>query len=437
MKNKSLLLLITLSIFFVPTSEIWSQDLKVESKGSKDPINSLNQQGSYYSGIYKDYFIDLLNKSQEKVNSKIDSVFEQLFYGDDKTQRIYYPVGPDMAYIQDIWNDDVRTEGMSYGMMITVQLDKKNEFDRIWKWAKTFMQHQNGQSKDYFAWHAKTSGEILDSNSASDGEEWFVMALFFASKRWGDGEGIYNYKAEAQKILDAMLNKVDSSDSKKVVTNIFNKKEKQVVFVPSGEADDFTDPSYHLPHYYELWARWGDKANKFWCDAATVSRKFLKKVVNQKTGLAPDYATFDGKPFSSFNRNTNNFQFDAWRVAMNVSIDYQWFAKDEWAVTQSNRLLNFFYSQGLRKYGNVFTLEGKMLGIDHSAGLVAMNAVAAITSTNEHKKEFVEELWNLHTPSGRGRYYDGLLYMMALLQVSGNYRIYDSTNNCIPSCSSF
>ena len=69
------------------------------------------------------------------------------------------------------------------------------------------------------------------------------MALLFASERWGNGEWIYNYKAEAQKILDAMLSKTESSDSRNVVTNIFNKKEKQVVFVPSGEADDFTDPS--------------------------------------------------------------------------------------------------------------------------------------------------------------------------------------------------
>ena len=40
---------------------------------------------------------------------------------------------------------------------------------------------------------------------------------------------------------------------------MFNKKNKQVVFVPNGSADDFTDPSYHLPHYYELWGMWADK----------------------------------------------------------------------------------------------------------------------------------------------------------------------------------
>jgi oligosaccharide reducing-end xylanase len=314
---------------------------------------------------------------------------------------------------------------MSYGMMIAVQLNKKKEFDRLWKWVKTFVQHKEGPRENYFAWHNKTNGEIIDSNSASDGEEWYVTALFFASARWGDGEGIYNYKSEAQKILNAMLNKTEFSDDPKVITNMFNKKEKQIVFVPAGEADDFTDPSYHLPHFYELWGRWADKENKFWCDAATTSRDFLKKAVHPVTGLAPDYTNFDGTPFRFRGGSQNNFQYDAWRVAMNIAVDYEWFTQDDWAVTQSNRLLNFFYQQGIGKYGNLFTLDGKQIGSDHSTGLVAMNAVAALASTNENKKDFVEELWNVEIPKGLYRYYDGVLYMLGMLQVSGNFKVYD------------
>ena len=32
------------------------------------------------------------------------------------------------------------------------------------------------------------------------------MALYFASARWGDGTGIYNYKAEADRLLGDMKN---------------------------------------------------------------------------------------------------------------------------------------------------------------------------------------------------------------------------------------
>jgi oligosaccharide reducing-end xylanase len=392
------------------------------------------RSGAYYSGEYRNLFSDLLKQGELRIHAKIDSAFSQLFYGDDKTERVYYPIAPDMAYIEDILNKDVRTEGMSYGMMIAVQLNKKAEFDRLWKWAKTFMQHRSQPRKDFFAWHCTTSGSMLDSTAASDGEEWMVSALFFASARWGNGDGMYNYRAEAQTILDAMLSKEDKSWSDGIITNMFNIREKQVVFVPTIEGAGFTDPSYHLPHFYELWARWGDKNNRFWCEAASTSRLFFKRAAHATTGLMPDYAHFDGSPMNWRGGGNDNFRFDAWRVGMNVAVDFVWFAKDPWQVTQSNRLLNFFYSQGIGQYGNQYKLDGTKLSSDHSVGLVAMNAVACLASTNENRKEFVEQLWNAPVPRGLYRYYDGLLYMMGLLQVSGNFRIYEPAGKSAFEC---
>ncbi|HOC90362.1 MAG TPA: glycosyl hydrolase family 8, partial [bacterium] len=330
-----------------------------------------------------------------------------------------------MAYIEDILHNDVRTEGISYGMMIAVQLDKKAEFDRLWRWAKTFMQHQEGPSKGFFAWHCTPEGEKLSVSAASDGEEWIVTALFFASHRWGDGPGILNYRAEAQAILDAMLSKEPESSLQAVITNMFSREHKQVVFVPNGEADGFTDPSYHLPHYYELWARWADKENEFWREAAIISRAFLKKAAHPGTGLTPDYANFDGTATDApWGGGHDAFRFDAWRTAMNVAVDWIWFARDEWAIEQSNRLLDFFHSEGLERYANQYTLDGKPLSAERSPGLIAMNSVAALAATTPLRTAFVRAVWEQPVPDGPGRYYDGLLHMLALLQLSGNFRIY-------------
>jgi len=87
--------------------------------------------GAFESGQYRNLFTELLGKSEAEVQRKIEQAWGQLFYGDDDTQRVYYPVGRDTAYIKDIANDDVRTEGMSYGMMLAVQLDKQEEFDKV------------------------------------------------------------------------------------------------------------------------------------------------------------------------------------------------------------------------------------------------------------------------------------------------------------------
>jgi oligosaccharide reducing-end xylanase len=392
-----------------------------------DSTQHLSHRGSYFTGKYHNLFKDLLGKSDSQVRARIDSAFRQLFYGNDSTQRVYYPQGSDKAYIVDIANDDVRTEGMSYGMMIAVQLNKKKEFNRLWHWAKTNMQHRTGPRKTYFAWHCKTNGTVIDSTAASDGEEWFVTSLFFASARWGNGKGVFNYRAEAQAILDAMLSKQEVTLNSGRITNMFNMKEKQVVFVPDTAASGFTDPSYHLPHFYELWARWANKNNAFWCDAAATSRTFFKTAAHPVTGLMPDYAHFDGSPLNWRSSGHDDFRFDAWRVGMNVALDYTWFANDPWEITQSNRLLNFFYTQGIKAYGNQFKLDGTMLSDDRSIGLIATNAAACLASTNENRKEFIMELWNTPIPHGLYRYYDGMLYLMAMLQVSGEFKIYDPT----------
>lgn len=387
---------------------------------TEKPGYTVPSVGAFESGTYRNLFQEMLGKSDAEVQAKLDAAWQQLFYGDDTYERVYYPVGEDMAYIEDIGNEDVRSEGMSYGMMIAVQLDKKEEFDRLWKWTKTYMYQTEGPYKGYFAWHSKTNGEQIDGNPASDGEEWFVMALLFASHRWGDGKGIFDYAGEAQAILNTMLHK---SEENGIATNMFDAETKQVVFVPKlGPDSSFTDPSYHLPAYYELWARWAKQDNAFWTDAAQASREFWKRAAHPQTGLMPDYAEFDGTPRGSDEHK--DFRFDAFRTASNVAVDYAWFAADPWEIEQSNRLLDFFYSQGIDRYVNQYALDGKPLSSDRSSGLVAMNAVAALVATDNRAPEFVEALWDTQIPSGRWRYYDGMLYVLALLHVSGNFRIY-------------
>jgi oligosaccharide reducing-end xylanase len=376
--------------------------------------------GAFTSGEYQNLFNEYLGKSDEEVQTKIDAAWEQLFYGNDDFERVYYPVGEDMAYIADIGNGDVRSEGMSYGMMIAVQLDKKEEFDRLWKWTKTYMYQVDGPYQGYFAWHCTFAGEKLDANPASDGEEWFVTALLFASTRWGDGEGIFDYEAQAQEILYTMLHKEDGGG---LASNMFNLEHKQVVFVPRvGRDSSFSDPSYHLPAFYELWAREAAQDNQFWSDAAQVSREYFKKAAHPETGLMPDYANFDGTPYDSSDHK--DFRFDAWRTLSNVAVDHAWFAADPWQVEQSNRVLSFLASQGIDSYANQFTLDGTPLSQDHSTGLVSMAAVAALAADAETGKPFVQALWDTQIPQGQWRYYDGMLYMLGLLHVSGNFKIH-------------
>jgi endo-1,4-beta-D-glucanase Y len=379
--------------------------------------------GAFSTGSYRTMFAEW-GKSAREIDNRVNAAFQQLFYGDD-SQRVYYPVGTDMAYIYDAGNGDVRSEGMSYGMMICVQLDKKNEFDRIWKWARTYMYHSDGDRKGYFSWQVATNGAILDPGSAPDGEEYFAMALLFASYRWGDGDGIFDYRKEALALLRLVLHHEEDVGTGGGITNLFDTGEKKVVFAPIGSAATFTDPSYHLPSFYKLWARWGHREDSlFWEAAADTSRALFKRAVHPNTGLNPDYCTFDGQPTSPFGSGHTDFRFDAWRTAMNIAMDYAWFAEDAWAMDFCDTLQAFFHSHGVSTHGNQYSLDGTELSSDHSPGLVGMNAVAALAARTQKTWDFVEEFWGAEMTTGKWRYYDGMLYMLALLHMSGNYRIY-------------
>ena len=348
-------------------------------------------------------FVDLLGRSTAQVDTRIEQVFQKLFYGDDATQRVYYPVGSDAAYILDVGNDDVRSEGMSYGMMIAVQLGKREEFDRLWTWAKRNMLHTSGPRRGYYAWHCKRDGSQIDPGQAPDGEEWFVTALFIASKKWGDASGKINYRADAQAILDAIMEKPSGSGE---IRSSFDKVHKQAVFSPTPGASQFTDPSYHLPAFYELWAREAVRDQQFWSEAATESRAFLRRAAHPVTGLMPEFAEFDGRPHAGGGRE--DFRFDAWRILANVAMDHVHARPDAWNVEQSNRVLRFLLSQK-PTYMDQFSLEGNALSTDHSIGLTAMAAVAGLAADRDLAKPFVKELWEAPVPSGQWRYYNGLL----------------------------
>lgn len=393
-----------------------------------------NGSGAFATGRYRDLFAEA-GHSQEETSAKIDAAYQQLFHGDPKDQSVVFPAGTNangpLVYLTDWNNHDVRTEGMSYGMMVSVQVGKKAEFDALWNWAKTYMYISDPKhpSEGYFSWSCKTDGTANEETPAPDGEEYFVMSLYFAAARWGNGKGIYDYNAQADELLATMRHHPSKTGSTKfgqrTVAAEVNEDAKMIRFVPSITRGDFTDPSYHVPAFYELWARWGPPEDRtFWARAAEASRTFFQKTTNPRTGLAPAYANFDGTPHASRFPQSALFGYDSWRTASNWSVDWSWWRKAPEEQQLSDRIQEFFFSKGLSAYGDKYTLDGDEVESTHAPGLVATNAVASLAATNPHAKEFVKALWDLPVPSGPLRYYDGMLYMLSILHCSGRFRIW-------------
>lgn len=388
-------------------------------------ILAATQAAQAAASAQRNLFAELLGKTKTEVDARIDTTWASFTQGDPETERLYFGAPDDTAYIADVGNGDVRSEGMSYGMMIAVQLDRRAEFDRLWKWACTHMLHQEGPKRGYFAWKCARDGKVLGAVSASDGEEWIVTALFFAAHRWGDGDGVFNYSRQAQALLREMLHKPAVGPDRA----IFDRERKQVVFCPIGTAARITDPSYHLPHFYTLWARWADDPadRAFWASAAAESRAFLKRNAHPRTGLMSEYAYFDGRPYAKrdLGPGRDEFSFDAWRTLAFVALDHAWNRADPWQVERTDRVLRFLRAEG-DALGNRYKLDGTRLDPTSSPGLIAMAAAAGAAATDrDTARYFTQRLWDAPTPTGKWRYYDGLLTMLGLLQASGRFQIFD------------
>lgn len=387
-------------------------------------------KGAFATRRYRNLFAELGYK-QKDIDKKLKSVFESVFYGPDK---VYFEVGDSMAYISDIKNHDVRTEGMSYGLMIAVQFDRKDIFDRLWRWSKKYMQHQEGLLKGYFAWSCQTDGTRNAQGPASDGELYYVTSLIFASNRWGNSTGI-NYLAEAQNILNCSMQKIGMER----VAPLINLEHQLITFTPDPFGGRFTDPSYHIPAFYEVWARWAeDGRSEFWRVCARKSREYLHKSIHPVTGLNPDYNNYDGTLLGSKRVIGDAFRFDSWRVPMNIALDYSWACADrKWQQEYGNKIQNFFYSQGIDSFVDQYNVDGTTVTelldaggykkLRHSLGLVATTAAVSLVCTHDKSREFVDRLWNAkHVPYDDGyfdAYYDGLLRLFAFMHLSGNYRI--------------
>jgi len=420
------LILIIVTVSFVGMNLNAQEKKIVDARGKMKPW----KEGAWITGKYRNVFLEA-GYNQADIDAKLAKAYSDVFEG---PRKVYFEVGDSMAYVSDVKNHDVRTEGLSYGMMVSVQLNKKDVFDRLWRWSKAYLQHQTGPREGYFAW--SINPQTLKHNSegsASDGELYFITDLLFASNRWGNNTGI-NYYAEARRIIDAMWVK----DGSNGITNIFNKEHKQITFTPDTFGYNWTDPSYHLPAFFELWAEYAkDGREQFYRDCADTARMFLHRACHPVTGLNSDYTEFSGAPKST-PWMPAAFRYDSWRVPMNIAMDYSWFAKDKaWQQDYARHLQDFLSGKGINTFEDQYNLDGSLPDyilqaggykkLRHSIGLVATAASASIMGTQEKSWRFVDALWNAKLePYSDGYfdpYYDGLLYLFSIMHLSGNYQI--------------
>lgn len=382
----------------------------------------------------------IIGKSRDDIRKKIAESYRSLFLGNEQNETVRFSHGK-FQYIVDIGHSDIRSEGMSYGMFIAARLGLQPLFQSLWDFSKKFLRNPDGEYAPYFAWQVgirqnPTDFYKIDRGSAPDGEEYFAAALLVAAEKFKNPE----YGREASELLHQMAHR---KSSEKLVA-MFHPENFLVRFSPV-KGNEFTDPSYHTLAFYRMFAQ--KTGDSFWKNVYGESVSFLKKALHPETGLAPDYANFDGSPKrTEFSPMSENFSGDAWRVAMNLALDFH--CKIPGVCEREHEEAKIFERNSIRKILRFFKTRGTNFAdyrIDGSplensrpmtSGLIAMNAAATSALDMENAEDaelsrfFLNAFWNTSVPTGTWRYYDGMLHMLGLIALGGETAL-ENFSECV------
>jgi len=371
---------------------------------------------------YPNYFARI-GVSDAEARARVEAAFHTIFF--DAEEKFYHDVDsdsgcrPGSGCMEDTGNHDARTEGMSYGMMMAVQMDRKDLFDKLWCFSDRYMRQRSGKYEGYFAWSVQLDGTHNAEGPAPDGEEYFAMALFMAAARWGDGEGLYNYTEQARTILRHCVHQHEMVADGQPMWDPDN---HYIRFVPETL---YTDPSYHLPHFYALFAERADPCDRdFWLEASRASRAFIASSAHPVTGMSAEYTEYDGSTRLMFKKYYAYYS-DAYRVAMNIALDTLWNGRNDATAQVVTRLQDFFAPIAQADF-MAYHLDGTPTEEPamHPVAITAVLGAASIASDSVHADEFLRRFWNEPLRKGPRRYYDNCLYFFCLLMLSGMYKPY-------------
>ena len=91
------------------------------------------------------------------------------------------------------------------------------------------------------------------------------------------------------KEAQTLLNTLFSKDGSEGVNGIINMEHKLINFTPDRFGSRITDPSYHLPAFFEIWAESAqDGREGLYRELAANAREYLHKCCDEKTGINAD-----------------------------------------------------------------------------------------------------------------------------------------------------
>ena len=219
------------------------------------------------------------------------------------------------------------SEGIAYGMLLSVYADDKDLFDGLWSYYKS-----NLDGNGVMHWKINGCSGVSGSNGATDAELDVAMALVIASEQWPSG----SYAADAKSMIKKIKQFEMGSDGQTLNGDAW------------GNTNSCRNPSYFAPAYYKEFAKVDTDNGTFWSTTAvSASDQVLKANRNATSGLVSNWCDNAGTENSCGNTGSgaNGYGADACRNPWRMAVDYLWHGSNcSSAATDINAKLTKFVS---------------------------------------------------------------------------------------------
>ncbi|HVY27181.1 MAG TPA: glycosyl hydrolase family 8 [Polyangiaceae bacterium] len=290
--------------------------------------------------------------------------------------------------------EETVSEGIGYGMLLTVAHGDRTEFDGLWGYYKD---HSSG---GVMGWKASGCGNnVVDGNSASDADLDAAMALIQASCKWGG-----TYLAEAQTLIAA----IKSNETIEGGENFLKPAHQGL--------DSCQNVSYASPGYYRAFAKKKPDQAAFWNKLASDSYTQLSRTANGSTGLVPNWSNMSGGAGCGGKPDGDRYGYDAARTPWRVATDYVWNgtpAAKDWLT----KLVTWVDGPagGITTIGDKYQLNGTKESPNHNSTFTGALALAGMSQSQSKADQYATAFKAVSD----GAYFEESLRAVYMLLASG------------------
>ena len=292
------------------------------------------------------------------------------------------------------------SEGMGYWMLITAYFGDKERFDRLLEFYKS---KRTEQARNLMAWRV-TRDSVIDPGSATDGDLDVAFSLIVAHYQWGE-----DYLLEAKEIISILKE------------NYFVDCNGVYTMKPGAHwgGCELTDISYYSPAYFRVFAK--ETKDTFWDTVAEHSYAILNNGADDRTGLVPDWQSYDGVPGGDPPSGRDDYyHYDASRTPWRMALDYLWNGNENarsWCVKVSD----FAASIGADSVVDGYDLDGKPRGQYNNGSFVGGFALGAMCNSQAIVDSFSSRLLYLDGTGEDNQYFNLSLRCLYMLVLTGNF----------------